>query len=139
MNEDLLRARQLLEDGSYTCVLCHGQHIYTSTERGVRPLLELPPNDYRGFSAADKVIGKATAFLYVNLGVRAVYAPVISESALRVLKRSGIEVHYGVSVSAIFNRSRTGFCPMETAVRDIEDLNEALQAIRETYARMNNK
>lgn len=139
MNEDLLRARQLLEDGSYTCVLCHGQHIYTSTERGVRPLLELPQNDYRGFSAADKVIGKATAFLYVNLGVRAVYTPIISEAALRILTNNRVAVQYDLTVPAIFNRSRTGFCPMETAVRDIEDLNGALQAIRDTFARMNNK
>ena len=139
MNEDLRRARQLLESGSYTCVLCCGQHTHTSTQRGVRPLLELPPqHDWHQFSAAAKVIGHATAFLYVSLGIRAVYAPVISESALQILKESGVDVFYDLSVPAIFNRSRTGFCPMETAVKDINDPSEALQAIRTTFAQLHN-
>jgi len=139
MNEDLRRARQLLENSNYTCVLCCGQQIYTSTARGVRPLLELPPqHDWQQFSAADKVIGKATAFLYAHLGIRAVYAPVISESALRILKAGGIEVFYALAVPAIFNRTRTGYCPMETAVKDIEDLDEALHAIRDTFEKLHN-
>ena len=138
MTNDLRRAKTLLEEGNYTCVLCHGNEIHTSTARGVRPLLELERQDWHAFSAADKVIGKATAFLYVHLGVRAVYAPVISEAALNVLQQSGIEVSYDLAVPAIFNRTRTGYCPMETAVKDIEVLDEALQAIRETFEKLHN-
>ena len=138
MNNDLRRAKTLLEDGNYTCVLCHGNEIHTSTARGVRPLLELPQKDWRAFSAADKVIGKATAFLYVHIGIRAVYAPVISEAALEVFRRHGVEVFYDLAVPAIFNRTRTGYCPMETAVRDIDDLPAALQAIYHTYEKLNN-
>lgn len=136
MNEDLRRARQLLKAGNYTCVLCYGQQTYTSTARGVRPLLELPQQDWRQFSAADKVVGKATAFLYVYLGIRAVYAPVISEAALQVLRCSGTDVYYDTAVPAIFNRSRTGYCPMETAVKDIDDLSPALKAIHDTFQKL---
>lgn len=138
MNKDLMNARQLLEDGDYTCVLCKGSDIRTSTARGVRPLLELlDEGSWAGYSAADKVVGKATAFLYVLLGVRAVYAPLMSESAICVLESHGIEFHYVTKVPAIFNRSRTGFCPMESATRDIEDPQLALSAVREALARMN--
>ena len=35
--------------------------------------------DLRGFCAADKVIGKATAFLYVLMGVNSVYFPTSTE------------------------------------------------------------
>ena len=139
MNNDLHCARTLLEEENYTCVLCHGNEVHTSTARGVRPLLELPQQDWSRFSAADKVIGKATAFLYVRLGIRAVYAPVISQSALLVLQRSGIEVFYDMVVPAIFNRSRTGFCPMETAVKDIDDLDKALTAIHELYQKLHDR
>ena len=119
MENDLIKAKYLLSEGGYTCVLCRGDICRTSTARGVRPLVEfLDEGIFRDFSAADKVIGKATAFLYVLLGVRAVYTPVISESALEILLAQGIRVEFDLAVPAIFNRTRTGFCPMETAVRD---------------------
>lgn len=137
MNEDLRRAQHLLEEGDYTCVLCKGDNIKTCTARGIRPLMELlDTGDWANFSAADKVVGKATAFLYVLLRVRAVYTPVASESAVQILKAHGIELFCDLTVPAIFNRDRTGFCPMESAVREIEDPQTALLAIRAAQARL---
>ena len=74
------KAKTLLAEGGYTCVICGGDKVYTSHERGVKPLLELLEQgaELKGFSAADRVVGKAAAFLYVLLGVSAVYAGVIS-------------------------------------------------------------
>jgi len=37
-NNDMQRAKELFESGNYTCVLCKGDEIITSTERGVKPL-----------------------------------------------------------------------------------------------------
>ena len=137
MENDLIKAKQLLSEGIYTCVLCQGERCRTSTARGVRPLVEfLNEGGFQGFSAADKVIGKATAFLYVLLGVRAVYTPVISESALAILQTHGIRVEFDLAVPAILNRSRTGFCPMETAVRDIEDPCAAVAAIEDALDKL---
>lgn len=133
MYQDLKKARQLLTGSEYTCVLCKGSEVLTRTARGVRPLVDLlRERRFPGFCAADRVIGKATAFLYVLLGVRAVYTPVASESAVRVLRFYGIEVFNDQTVPAIFNRSRTGFCPMETAVMEIEDPIQARMVIEET-------
>lgn len=133
MNNDLNQARRTLLQGGFTCVLCRGEAIRTSSARGIAPLLTfLNDGQWSGFSAADKVVGKATAFLYVLLGVRAVYAPVMSEAALRILTEHGIECVFETEVEAVFNRTRTGYCPMETAVREIEDPREALAAIRRT-------
>ncbi len=137
MNSDLCRAQQLLEENAYTCVLCKGDMISTHTARGVHPLLELlDAGPWPGCSAADKVVGKAAAFLYVLLGVRAVYAAVASEAAVGVLESYGIEIICQTKVPAIFNRTRSGLCPMETAVRTIEDPQAALAAIRETLAKL---
>ncbi len=133
MSDDLSRARQLLETGDYTCVLCKGQILRTCTARGVRPLVDLlHEGQFSGFSAADKVIGKATAFLYVLLDIQAVYTPVASEAAIRILQEHQIEIHCDMSVPAIYNRSHTGFCPMETAVGNLEDPDLALAVIVET-------
>lgn len=133
MNHDLMEARRLLETGNFTCVLCKERSIRCCTTRGVRPLVDLlHEGTFNGYSAADKVIGKATAFLYVLLGVRAVYSPVISEAAYEILQNYRIEVTFDLVVPAIFNRSHTGFCPMETAVREIENPTNALAAIENT-------
>jgi hypothetical protein len=136
MNQDLIRARQLLESGGYTCVFCHGDTILTDTRRGIRPLLELcrSGRDIRNFSAADKVVGKAAAFLYRLMGIKALYAGVISTPALAVLKE--IPVEFAAEVPAIANRTQTGLCPMETAVWGIDDPEEALPAIERALAQL---
>lgn len=91
------------------------------------------------FCAADKVIGKGAAFLYVLLGIKQVYATVISESAKHVLEKNGIALEYDTLVDRIMNRTRTGFCPIETAVVEIEDANEALMVIKATFRELAGK
>lgn len=138
MSEQLNQARELLRNEGYTCVLLKDSTVYHSFDRGVKPLLAFldAGTDLRGSCAADKVIGKATAFLYCLLGVREIYAPVVSEAAVEVLARHGILVIWEQKVPFIWNHRRTAGCPMETAVRDIDDAETALGAIRETLRNM---
>ena len=72
MNVDLNMAQSILEQDGCTCVLCNGETVYKSHRRGVAPLMGWLESgtDLKGFSAADKVVGKATAFLYCLLGVK---------------------------------------------------------------------
>lgn len=132
MSKNLHRANEIMSRDEYTCAVIKDDRIYTSKERGVKPLLTWLEGgeDMQGASAADKVVGKAAAFLYVKLQIKEVYAGVISAPACAVLERYGISVQYGQKVDAIRNRANTGFCPMETAVLDIEDTDEALSAIK---------
>ncbi len=132
MKADLTKAINTLNAGKYTCVLCKDNMVYTSTERGVKPLIEwLDGNiDLKGFSAADKVVGKAAAFLYVLLGVSEVYARVMSEAAIRVFAENGVDYQYDLSVKNIINRAKTGLCPMEQTVEKISSPTEALTAVR---------
>ena len=129
---DLKTACSLLEKENYTCVLCRGDDTVTDSRRGVKPLLELLESGraFAGYSAADKVVGKAAAFLYCLLGVTALHAGVISQPALAVLEDAGITVRYDTLVPAIRNRTNTGFCPMETAVWALTDPALAPDAIR---------
>lgn len=68
------RARKILKTGGYTCVLHKNGTICTAAARGVKPLVPWLTEglDVRGFSAADKVAGRATAYLYVLLRVEEV-------------------------------------------------------------------
>lgn len=129
---DLERAKQLLRSEGFTCVLCLGEQTVTSRRRGVAPLLELLESgaDVVGYSAADKVVGKATAMLYRLLGVRQVYGAVISDAAIRALEAGNIPVSFGEQVPCIVNRAGDGRCPMETATADTDDPPEALAAIK---------
>lgn len=132
MSDNLEKCREILKSGEYTLVLFNGKTLLTDTERGVKPLLDLldRETDLSGFSAADKVVGKAAAFLYVLLNVREIYADVISTHALSVLEEHQIPVVYGTLTDKIKNRAGTGFCPMETAVLDEENPENALKKIR---------
>ena len=135
---DLNKAKQLLETGGHTCVLCRDTQVITSDRRGVAPLMALWEQgaDCAGFSAADKVVGKATALLYCLLGVSAVYGKVMSRPALQVLTENGISATYGQLVDAIINRAGTGLCPMETATRHISDPAHAPAAIAQALANL---
>ena len=135
---DLEKAKQILIRENHTCVLCKGDTVHTTQARGVRPLVKwlTEGTDLRQFSAADKVVGKATAYLYCLLGVKAVYAHVMSGAAAEVLRNAGLEVSWGTLVDNIINRAGDGICPFEAAVWEIQTPEEALPAIREKMAQM---
>lgn len=131
MEKDLEKAISFLT-GDVTCALCRADAVLTTTARGVRPLLQWLEGgtDCRGFSAADRVVGRGAAFLYRLLGVKAVYARVMSEPAAQVLRAGGIEAYPLKLVPGIINRAGDGPCPFEAAVLHIQDPEEALEAIR---------
>lgn len=132
MRTNLEQAKFLLEQGGYTCVFYKAETARTFTQRGIKPLLELidAEENMRGWSVADKVVGKAAAMLYVLLGVREVYAQVMSRGAERTLLRHGIAVLYTTCTERIQNRKGDGLCPMEEAVWDVEDPRRALQILK---------
>lgn len=131
---DIEKACDILQQNHYTCVFCKGDAVLTDSRRGVKPLLDLLDcnTDVSGFSVADKVVGKAAAYLYCLLGIETLHAFVISQSALSVLREHGITVSYGHLVPGIRNRTDTGPCPMEHAVLNVDKPEDALLAIRKT-------
>lgn len=135
-SENLNYAREQLATARYTCVLCSNGKVLTDDRRGVKPLLDLWDNatDVTGFAAADKVVGKAAALLYCLMGIRCLYAGVISQGALAVLQQHSVEVEYGCLVPQIQNRRNDGICPLERAVWDIQDPGAALPIIKRTLA-----
>ena len=135
---DLEKAEKLLLEEGYTCVLCRGDEVYTSTLRGVKPLVRWveAKTDMTGFSAADKVVGRATAYLYVLLGIRELYARVISKAALEVLENANIPVRYCTLAEYIVNRKGDGVCPFELAVMGIDTPGRAYTAIRQKMQEM---
>lgn len=138
MNKNLAKAKRHLIKSGYTCVLVRDEQIYTSMERGVKPLLEWFDKglDLQDFSAADKVVGNGAAMLYVLLGVKELYTPIISKAARQTLQSYEIQVKYDWCVEEIRNRMNTGICPIEAVVEGIANPKEALKAIRKKFTEL---
>ncbi len=139
MNDNTTRARSILLDHGYTCVICKDDEVMTFTERGVKPLLSLLDSgkSLKGYSAADKVVGRASAMLYVLLGVDEVYAPIMSTGAVNVLSEHDIKEYHDDEVDMIINRQGNGMCPMEDAVKDSCTAEDALSRIRIRLSELN--
>lgn len=135
---DMARARELLLAGGTTVAAVKGDVVLTSMEKGVRPLMEWVSKgiSLEGFSVADKVVGKAPALLYCLLRARAVYAPVMSLPAKKMLEERGIAVSYDVGVNQVLNARRTGQCPVDASVADIDNPEAGLEAIGKCLERL---
>ena len=138
MDKILENAKKLLLENDLTCVMMNENQTKTSKKRGIAPLLEWfdKSENFASFCVADKVVGKGAAFLYVLMNVKSVYAFVISKSARQVLARNNIELYFEEEVETIRNRDNTGFCPIESALKNIEDAKKALPVISETLEKL---
>lgn len=130
--KDLALAVGLLHEEQYTCVLCKGEEHFVSRQTGISPMLDLIDSgaDLNGFSAADKIVGKATALLFVLAGIKAVHAEVLSEAGKEILQKYGIPVSCGTLTQYIINRKGDGMCPMEETVLHTDDPHKALVLLR---------
>lgn len=139
MNADLKKSLEILnKNPEYTCVLCKGDETVVSEERGIRPLVNFAEGrkSFKGFSAADKVVGKAAAFMYALMEVGDVHAHVMSRGAVAVFERYCVRYSYDIVTDKIINRTHTGACPMEQAVEKISSPQLALEAVKRKLNKM---
>lgn len=133
-------AKLTLADGGYTCVIASGgKVIFTSRERGVKPLVDYYHQwgqAHPGAALADKVIGRAAAMLARLACIGEVYAGVISAPALEELEKAGITAGFGEKVEAVRNRAGTGLCPMEQLSQGVEDPREMLARVEDFLAKI---
>ena len=128
---DIEKAREMLK-GDLTCVLVRDDTVYTSMKKGIAPLLKFldEQTDLKGFSVADRIVGKAAASLYVLAGVREVYGEVMSIRGAEKLDEYQIPCSCKTKVEKIINRTGDDICPMEKTVEDIDDPEEAYHALQ---------
>ncbi len=128
----LAELRKQLESENLTCIVQKDDHILSSQLRGIRPLLNWiqQKENLNGAYAADRIVGKAAALLYVLMGVKGVFAEVLSESGLAMLKKHGIYAEYATLTPNIKRRDGNGLCPMEETVLLIDEPYEAYVALQ---------
>lgn len=121
------------EKENCSCVIrTSTKEIYTFHRRGVADLYELlaeHPQILHGAEIVDKVVGKAAAALMIQGGVARLYAHVVSQSALDLLKNSDIVIEAETIVPHIINRKQTDWCPLEKRCLSLNSVEECLKAI----------
>ena len=141
-NNNLEKAIKILEEEKdLTLVLVLNESIYKSSEKGIKPLLQLlnSGKNYLNYSAADKIVGKAAAMLYKLLNVNDIYGEVMSISAINFLKQNNINFKYKIKTKEIINRKGTRICPMEETVLNIENPTEAKKLLENKLKELINK
>lgn len=136
---DIDNAKFLLEEGNASCAAVCGDKSLLSGDKGVRPILDWLEADAKvlsGWSVADKIVGRAAAFLFIYAGVRAVYGRTMSRGAYLLLTSAKIDTYYGNLCEHILNRTGTDICPMEKAVQEINHPSQAYTALKKASAGM---
>ncbi len=133
---DIKKAKKLLSVPGTTLAVCRGGVLFVSQKSGIAPALDcLSLGDaLHGSAAADKIIGKAAAMLFISAGVRELYGEVMSLAAAAMLDKYGVVRSHTILTEVIVNRKGDGICPMEEAVMDISDPSKAEAALRKKLA-----
>lgn len=136
---DLEKAKEML--GGHSVCFCKHGSFFTCDGRGISPLIKLidEKRDVRGSAAADIIVGKAAAMLFVKMGVAQVYGRVMSKSAKKFLEQHSVLSSCGTLTDKIINREGDGICPMEQTVTLIDDADEAYLALKTRLEQLKNK
>jgi len=121
--------KEILIEKNCSIVASNG---YFSYDSGIKPVISKIIEDryfFKDLIIADKVIGKASAMLFAYSKAKKVFAFTLSKSGKQILDKYGIEYEYDKLVDYIINNKGDDMCPMEKTVKDIDDLNEAYEAL----------
>lgn len=123
---------------NHTLALAKDGEIITSDKRGVAPMVDFlrEGKELSGFSAADKVVGKAAAMLFIKAGIKKLYAETVSKSAKELLESFDVGLSFKTLVPYIINRDKTGMCPMESTVLSVFDVDAGVELIFEKLDKM---
>ena len=134
---DLQTAKNNL--AGHTICLCKNGDCLYSEKRGIAPMMNFIADgtDLSGYSVADIVVGKAAALLFIKCGIKEVFAKTLSQSAKKVLEDNGVLCTYETLTERIINRAGTDICPMEKAVLNTSDPEEAYTLLKQTLRALN--
>ena len=116
----------------HSICLCKDGDIITDDGRGISPMMRFihEGRDLSGYSAADVIVGKAAAMLFVKAGIVEVYGKVMSTAGRDYLIRHDIPCSWDILTERIINRKDDDICPMEKTVAELEDAEQGYLALK---------
>jgi len=134
---DVELARRLLEEEELSLVITkQGRIIYSSKEKGVRPLFQAilgMEDSLDNAAVADRVVGSPVAMLCLYAGISSVYAVVASKGALTMLHKQGVPVTATEVIPDILNSDRTGLCPFEKLAQSVTSPSQLFSALESLF------
>lgn len=127
-----------LNNTKNTFSYCGENGSIVSDIKGIKRLMTLTEEGFsleKGFTA-DKVVGKAAAFLMVYLKAKNVYAETLSKEAYEVFEKYGVDFSYKYLVPFIINRAGNDICPMEKTVLGADSPEEAYKLLEQKLKTM---
>jgi hypothetical protein len=132
--QDLEIAKRKLNEGGLTLSIAkQGRIIYETGYHGISGFLnaiEKLHGELEGASVADKVAGKAVAFLCIYSKIRAVYASTLSRRARAMFEENEVHTEWEELVENILDKDRTMICPFEDAARDVRSPPDAYRRFK---------
>lgn len=116
-----------------------GGELRTSTLHGIAPMMQMlqeDPEFLEGAFVADKMIGKAAAFLLIKGKVAYLYTDMISSYGAEVLEENKIDFEYKEMVEYILNRTGDGMCLMESVVLEAPSAEDAYLKLQNKLAEL---
>lgn len=113
-----------------------GEVIAESTDRGIKPVYDVYMEQFeklKGAFVADRITGKAAAMLLAQGEISGIYTDLISEPAVEIFDKKGINIQYMKRVPHILNRDKDGMCPIETISRNVGNVDELIEGIEEFF------
>ena len=129
--ELLAEMKSRIDAGASAVVARGGVIVAVEEGRGIGPILKLHDEGrLAGAVVMDKVIGRAAAAICAAGGAKKVYAMLAGKGAAELLEKRGIPLVAEKTVELILNRERTGSCPMEKAVSELDEPGKMIEEIR---------
>jgi hypothetical protein len=130
---------KLLEENLNLVIVKAGKIIFKTKKQGVSGFLQAVETlnlDLVGASVADKIVGVATAMLFVFSGISSVFAITISEGGIKVLEDNHIFYLFEKKVLNILNRTKNDVCPFEKLAIDSRNSKEAYLKLKSFACQM---
>lgn len=129
-----LARETLLLNNLKIVIVNNNEVVYTNDGFGIKPLYiayMTIKDKMENASCADRVIGKAAAWIYSKAKIKELYCDVITTEAKHILEENNIDVTFAQEVEYIENREKNGMCPVEVLAKDETDFRELLINIKE--------
>lgn len=130
--------KAILEVNLNLAIYKENELIYSDTNPGISPIFKFVSDNIKNLEnlkdlyVGDRIVGKAGAMLITLLKPKYVYAHVLSKAGIEVFKKYAINFEFNEETDYIINRDKTGMCPFENAVLNVDDPMEAVKVIENT-------
>jgi predicted secreted Zn-dependent protease len=132
--DDLEIAKQRLKNKELNLVFIKNSELVFETKKeglaGFLQAIEECNGALAATSVADKVIGKAAAFLCIYSKVKAAFAITLSQSGREILNTGNNYIEFEKLTSTILNLKKTDQCPFEKLVENITEPETAYKEIK---------